>query len=115
MRHQTHPRPIYPVLTNLHKDLSDALARLGTRLGKQQPLGLGIPLCLLVRNPARRRIVLYEIELVPDEDDDDPRIGLTLERLDPGFGLLEGGVGRLVRGMSRVWSEQGRGRTWVMS
>jgi hypothetical protein len=78
--------------TNLHEQLLYPLPALRASLGKQQTLLLRKLLSQLGRRLARR----LEIQLVPDEHDDDARIGLALELAYPGFGFFEGGLRRLV-------------------
>jgi hypothetical protein len=78
------------------EEVADILGRLGRRLEEEQA-GLGGVLPRVVGGDgALGRIVGDEVELVAGEGDDDVLVGLALELLDPGLGLVEGGLRGLV-------------------
>jgi hypothetical protein len=76
------------------EEVVDVLGRLGRRLEEEQA-GLGGVLPGVVGgDDALGRVVGDEVELVSGEGDDDVLVGLALELLDPGLGLVEGGLRR---------------------
>jgi hypothetical protein len=74
------------------EQVANILGRLGASLEEEQA-GLCRVLPRVVGGDgALGRVVGDEVELVAGERDDDVLVGLALELLDPGLGLVEGGL-----------------------
>jgi hypothetical protein len=72
------------------KQLLHVLGRLGRRLKEEQPGLLRVGLGVGGGNSPLVGLLRYQVQLVPGEGDDDVLVGLPLQLLDPGFGLIQG-------------------------
>jgi hypothetical protein len=89
------------------EELVDVLGRLGRRLEEEQAGLGGVLLGVVGGYGALGGVVGDEVELVAGERDDDVFVGLALELLDPGLGLVERGL----RHVSGGCEAEGGGRT----
>jgi hypothetical protein len=89
------------------EEVVDVLGRLRRRLEEEQPGFGGVLPGVVGGDDALGRVVGDEVELVAGEGDDDVLVGLALELLDPGLGLVEGGLRRELVS-SREWWEDAR-------
>lgn len=98
------PRPQIPgsrlidgeLLGDCGKELSNILAGLGRGLEEEQAGFAGILLGIGRGNGPFVGRLGDQVELVAGQCDDDVLVGLALELLDPGFGLIEGCLSVLV-------------------
>lgn len=79
-------KPRRVIRTDVHEKFVDVGRSLSGSLDEQDGVVVGVLLSLLDGDCS----VLSEIYLVSDERDDNVRIGLLLELLDPVLGLFEG-------------------------